>query len=792
MTQGPSHPDEKPDDESQGSSSTQAGPFGTWAEGAGTVPTSPPRASFMPIEGTIPAFGSLSGAESQPFPSSGMESSDESIGVQGTLQPGQVLFGRYLAEKLLGEGGMGTVWLVKHLELDTLRALKLIVSGIAFDPQAQARFKREARVMARLSHPHAVVVHDARMARDAAFIEMEYIRGQSLNKAMTPGVPMPLDWIARILEQLCDVLEEAHHQKIVHRDLKPANLMLLEGRPVGREQLKVLDFGIAKILEAESDTADVHTHTGSFLGSAPYTSPEQASGGAIDGRSDIYSVGVILYEMMTGHRPFTGPITRLVYDHLYTLPPPFVERNPDCHVPAEVEAVVARCLAKNPDERPQTALELFEQFRAALPAGYLDEGPHALLQTERDPTHPLPTKRTPATPRKGLVDPSGDVRTQALTEDADRVPYQYPNLPSPPTQGYGIPKATKPSAGLDSTDWGHPALVVEAPPSGRAQRRRLLPMSLIVVVLASLGLAAFVFFPRRGVPGLAPGLPKGYVAAEGARIVNGHPSLIVRQSDKTKFILLEGGEFKMGNDGFDSSAGPNDEDQPAHRVVLSDYYLQETEVTNGELEAYFIANHVKEADRPKRWTRACQRIDRSGNYPTLYPATGVTRELAEKYARWVGGRLPTEAEWEYAARSRGKPNPYVWGTEPKPSLSMANVDSIGQLGPIPTSMVGAYQKDRTEQGIVDLTGNVREWCRDVWAPYASSTDPIKNPVVTTVPNTGSLQYVIRGGSFAVWSDRTRTTRPRRPETDDQTTSELAEDQTAEDLGFRVVIEWPKP
>ncbi|WP_406700918.1 bifunctional serine/threonine-protein kinase/formylglycine-generating enzyme family protein [Singulisphaera sp. Ch08] len=687
MTQGPSHPDETPDDESQ--EKTKAGPFNTWADDPGPEPTSPPRAPFMPLEATLPAFGSVSGSESQPFQSSGAEASDESIGVQGTLQPGQVLFGRYLAEKLLGEGGMGTVWLVKHLELDTLRALKLIVSGIAFDPQAQARFKREARVMARLSHPHAVVVHDARMARDAAFIEMEYIRGQSLNKAMTPGMPMPLDWIARILEQLCDVLEEAHHQKIVHRDLKPANLMLLEGRPVGREQLKVLDFGIAKILEADSDTADVHTHTGSFLGSAPYTSPEQASGGVIDGRSDIYSVGIILYEMMTGHRPFTGPITRLIYDHLYTLPPSFLERNPDCHVPAEVEAVVARCLAKNPDERPQTALELFEQFRAALPAGYLDDGPHSPLQTERNPTHAQPTKRTAATPKRGPIDPSGDVRTQALTEDADRVPYQYPNLPSPPTQGYGIPKSSKPSSGLDSTDWGHPGTVTETPASGRAPRSRLITMILIVTTMALLGFGVFAFLSNRVVPvPPPPGLPKGYVAAAGAAIVNGHPNLLVRQSDNTKFILIEGGKFKMGNDGFDGSAGKDDDDQPAHPVVLSNFFMQETEVTNGELEAYFTANHVDVANRPKRWKTACKRIEKNGPDYKLYPATGITHDLAEKYAKWVRGRLPTEAEWEYAARSRGKSNPYVWGSEPKPSLSMANVDSIGQLGLIPTTLVG--------------------------------------------------------------------------------------------------------
>ena len=160
-----------------------------------------------------------------------MESSDFTI---GKVEPGRILFNRYRVEEELGRGGMGTVWLVHHLALDTPRVLKLIIPNIAFASQAQARFKREARVMARLSHPNAVIVHDTGMGRDAAFIEMEYVRGQSLNRLLKPGVPMPLDWTARILEQLCDVLQEAHALKIVHRDLKPSNLMLVEGRPPAR------------------------------------------------------------------------------------------------------------------------------------------------------------------------------------------------------------------------------------------------------------------------------------------------------------------------------------------------------------------------------------------------------------------------------------------------------------------------------------------------------------------------------------------------------------------------------
>ncbi len=482
---------------------------------------------------------------------------------------------------------------------------------------------------------------------------------------------MPLDWIARILEQLCDVLEE-RHRKIVHRDLKPANLMLLEGRPVGREQLQVLDFGIAKILEAESDTADVHTHTGSFREPAPYTSPEQASR-RHHRRPERHLFGRG-HALRDDDRPPAVPaITRLIYDHLYTAPPPFVERNPECQVPAEVEAVVLRCLAKNPGERPQTALALFEQFHAAIRRN----------TSRRLPPHrarPLSFAVGPAnvdTPKKGA---GGTFRRPAhpgVDRSRGRVPYRYPNLPSPPTPRV---RGSRPFKN-QPRGWNPPTGVMLHLAWSRSKRGAATHLD---ESACSSSLRPWPCW-EAGVPTPSstgkssrpppPGFPEGYVAAEGSKLINGHPSLLIRQRDNTEFILIEGGSFKMGNDGFDNTAGPNDEDQPAHQVVLSDFSMQATEVTNGEMEAYFNANHVNVADRPKRWKTACERIERSGTDPKLYPATGIPYELAEKYAKSVRGRLPTEAEWEYAARSRGKPYPYVWGLSAKPDLSQANVDS---------------------------------------------------------------------------------------------------------------------
>jgi serine/threonine-protein kinase len=169
---------------------------------------------------------------------------------------------------------------------------------------------------------------------------------------------------------------------------------------------------------------------------------------------------------------------------------------------------------------------------------------------------------------------------------------------------------------------------------------------------------------------------------------------------------------------------------------------------------------------------------------------GVPHDLAEKYARWVGGALPTEAQWEYTARSGGKPLPYVWGKEPGEIKKNANIDSIGILGNIPTMPVGSFPGDKTEQGVLDLTGNVREWCRDLWARYVDTGSPEVNPSGPASSEGATGEHVIRGGSFLTFADMFRTTRPRRQDKDAPTAGELAEDGSASDLGFRVVLERP--
>jgi serine/threonine-protein kinase len=246
----------------------------------------------------------------------------------------------------------------------------------------------------------------------------------------------------------------------------------------------------------------------------------------------------------------------------------------------------------------------------------------------------------------------------------------------------------------------------------------------------------------------------------------------------------------MGND-FDGSGSNDDDDQPAHPAELSDYYIQETEVTNAEMEAYFRAKGIAPAARPRLWKAAWERLVEHGHDPKLYPAVGISREMAAEFAAWVGGKLPTEAQWEYAARSRGQKVPFVWGNEFKKTERYANVNSFG-VQAIPTVEVKKKLQDQTKQGIFDLMGNVREWCRDVWSPYEDSDESVRDPQGPSPAAKGRVEYVVRGGSFMTYQyDQIRTTRPRKVDnTEIITRQELDKDQSAQDIGFRVVLEWP--
>ena len=268
------------------------------------------------------------------------------------------LAGQFTIERELGRGGMGVVLLAHDLMLDRPVALKVLPSALAQQPSMRERFLREARTAARLSHPNIVPVYRADDVDGIAFFAMAYVEGESLAERLRDRERLPAAESVRILREVAWALAYAHAHGVVHRDVKPENILL--DRATGRAI--VTDFGIAHLAEASRLTQDGHV-----LGTVHYMSPEQACGDSLDGRSDIYSLGVVAYQMLSGHLPFEGmPAAAVIVAHATREAPPLRELAPD--IPTSLDQIVGQCLAKRPEDRPATGEALAEALGQALAA----------------------------------------------------------------------------------------------------------------------------------------------------------------------------------------------------------------------------------------------------------------------------------------------------------------------------------------------------------------------------------------------------------------------------------------
>src|SRR5262245_12570275 len=278
---------------------------------------------------------------------------------------GRVFLGRYETTRLLGEGGMGRVYLARQLDLQRQVVVKVMHDHIAADETFRERFQRETLLMARFQHPYAVTLYDASLNDpQGPCIVMEYIKGVTLDTLLHSNKRLDPVRVGRLLFQLCEVLQAAHAEGIVHRDLKPANLMVVDP-DTPYELIKVMDFGLAKLLGPESKVT-VTNHEFA-VGTPGYMCPEQARGEEMDHRGDLYSVGVILFELLTGQLPFAGKSTMdILLAHATEEPPSFAALGAGALVPQAIEQVVQACLAKGPAQRPGHARELAEQYEQAV------------------------------------------------------------------------------------------------------------------------------------------------------------------------------------------------------------------------------------------------------------------------------------------------------------------------------------------------------------------------------------------------------------------------------------------
>ena len=332
---------------------------------------------------------------------------------------GKVLTGKYRIEEKLSEGGMGAVYRGTHVLMDKTVAIKVLRPSLAADEKIVARFSREARAASKITHPNALSVTDFGEAENGiVFLVMEFLSGRTLKEVIHEEGPLPLARVVEISRQVADALKAAHDQGVVHRDLKSDNIMLIS--TATGEHAKVLDFGIAKINEPDDAPDSGLTAPNLVIGTPQYMSPEQCSqAGEIDSRSDIYSFGVILYEMLVGHVPFSGESPTIVMmKHLQEPVPSVLEERGD--LPPSVGHIIARAMAKVPGNRYQHITDVLEDLMIA--AGAPGRSVPASVNAENRVT----------TPRINTADDADEitvVRARQIPVSARRAPVTVPIQP---------------------------------------------------------------------------------------------------------------------------------------------------------------------------------------------------------------------------------------------------------------------------------------------------------------------------------------------------------------------------
>ena len=401
---------------------------------------------------------------------------------------GTLVAGRFKVEELIGQGGMGKVYRARHLALDRVVCLKMLKPALLEDPTLVGRFEREAKAASRLNHPNGISVLDfgRNDADGGLFIAMEYVQGTDLRIVLRDEWPLAEERLCNIMAQVLAALAEAHAHNVIHRDLKPENIMV-EHRRDQPDFVKVLDFGIAKILDSDMPGL---TRNDVVCGTPQYMAPEQATGAQLDARCDLYAIGVILYQMATGHLPFDGQNSmEVLTKHVNEPPVPPRQRQPDAPISQAMEALILRALEKDPALRPQTAAA-FRQLLLEVP--------------KHQPAFELSSPR--------------DTR-------------------STPSQGTTLPSASAPSA--------TPA----AAPPRPARPRRMLALAAGAALVLLLGAGAFL--KRRGAPQPAPVVPVA-VATPGApattATVKAPAAPVQRDPAKAKELVLRASEWQAAND----------------------------------------------------------------------------------------------------------------------------------------------------------------------------------------------------------------------------------------------------
>jgi eukaryotic-like serine/threonine-protein kinase len=716
--------------------------------------------------------------------------------------PGEpVLEGKYHLDLRIGQGGMGVVYKARHAYLKTLLAIKIILPDlVGNDPELVTRFRQEALAAAAIRHMNVVAVTDyGVVAGSLPFLVMEYVEGESLHDLLAREKRLSPERALDLMSPICAGVGAAHHQGIVHRDLKPLNVMICSDKPTLSQAVKILDFGLAKIKSGELLGSFIQAQTTGLMGSPYYMAPEQWADEEPDSRADIYSLGVMLYQMLAGDVPFKGSsIPAIMKKHISDPPPAFSVHG--LNLPPALERAVLHTLEKDPAKRTASVEMLIEEMTEAIHPAAVAPSIHSTLGQSLPVSSLKIRTRPPAskvfidnvavgetTPngemllegiqsgnhhlrvsKPGFHDWLGDVVCDGLPRevvaelrtavpvDADAIPKPaFDSMPSlnsevsiSPLRNTPVPVPLAETVQLNQLAATGGIAVTTVPPKKKFLSPLVLGIGAILVlfVIGIIGVGSAFYFGVFGPVRQTGNLANNIRPTPGTSPV----------AAKAEMVSIPGGTFKMGrNDGAIN-------ERPEHLVKVDGFAMDKTEVTNAEY-AQFVAetNHIA----PKHW---------SNNRPIpgteMRPVAYVGLDDAMAFAEWrskrdgVNYRLPTEEEWEYAARNGSKDTLYPWGDE------WADAKAVMAVADSEPTEVGSKPDGKNSFGVLDLIGNVWEWTSTELNAYPGSNVEIQRKP--------GKRIIVRGGSANENPSKLNITSTFRVD--------VASDQKEKNIGFRLV------
>jgi len=632
---------------------------------------------------------------------------------------GSLLAGKYHILEEIGHGGMGIVYKAEDMKLKRAVALKFLPPELSSNAEARERFLQEARAAAALSHPNICTIHEVDESEDKPFIAMEYVEGENLREKIRKGL-LPVEEVLAITTEVAEGLEKAHQKGIVHRDIKSANIMVTESG-----QAKIMDFGLAKLCGGTAFTKE-----GATLGTVAYMSPEQAQGEKVDGRTDIWSLGVVLYEMLTGELPFKGEReVSILYSIVHEEPKALKDKRPP--IPMELQRVIEKALAKNSDSRYRTAAAMLRDLQGYRDALKMESAGvfnlHSFLKRFRRPAVAIPS---------AIVLIAIAAVVAWLLHHQAKIRWAQEVL-LPQIEQSIMAEASGRDNLVDAYDLVQKA---EKYISGNARLSELASKCVVTISVETDPPGAQISLKKYSAPdsewqslGTSPlkniRLPMGIfrwkLAKEGFETVHAAAFTYKRDESKSYFNIADNLRWVLDKKG---SLPPGMVRVAGGQVQdighIDDFYIDRFEVTNRQFKEFvdqggyqkreFWKNPFVKDGKALSWEEAMAGfVDQTGRsgpstwqagaFPQGhedYPVSGVSWYEAAAFAEFAGKGLPTNHHWSIAG---GSLTPLYQSGFLSILYPLSNFQGEG------TAQVGKYQ-GLTAYGAYDMAGNVREWC----------------------------------------------------------------------------------